>query len=278
MYSSRLTRSSAVLCAVLAAGATACGGSRGSSGKAAAPASVAAPASTSAAAGASPSVPDLSSMSADQVVDQIRATMGAVSTVHVAGYAMSDGQKMTLDVSADKNKNCTGTVTTGDTGSIELIHNSAGTWIKPDATYWKNMAAQKGNPQAGDAVAELFKGRWLTGAQDDPDLQGMADVCGVLAGLDEALNEDSTKSSAHKGDYAFVDGARALTVNVTDDSGPSILYPAADEQPYLLRVVNNGSDGGIVDLSDFNKPVDVQAPPADQVIDSGTFQQKVNSA
>ncbi|TQF03366.1 hypothetical protein E6W39_15430 [Kitasatospora acidiphila] len=277
MYSSRLARSSAVLCAVLAAGATACGGSQGSSGKAAAPASAAFPASASASAAASPSVPDMSSMSADRVIDRIRATMGTVSSVHVAGYAMSDGQKMTLDVSAGKNKNCTGTVTAGDTGSIELIHNSTGTWIKPDATYWKSMATQKGNPQAGDAVAELFKGRWLTGAQDDPDLKGMAEMCGVLAGIDDALGEDSTKTSATKGDYAFVDGARALVVNVTDDSGPTVLYPAADAQPYLLRVVNNGSDGGIVDLSDYDKPLDIQARPADQVIDSGTFQQKVNS-
>jgi hypothetical protein len=213
-------------------------------------------------------------MSAAQVVDQVRAAMSRVSTVHVVGDSTSDTQRMTLDIHADKNKNCTGTVTADDTGSIELIHNSAGTWFKPDATYWKHMAAQMGHPQAGDAVAAVFKGRWLTGAQDDPDLQGMAEMCGVLADLDDSLGQDSTRTNAKKLDYAFVDGARALVLIVSDDSGPGALYVNADGQPDLLRVENHGS----VDLSDLNKPLDIQAPPADQVIDGGAFQQQVNSA
>lgn len=34
---------------------------------------------------------------------------------------------------------------------------------------------------------------------------------------------------------------------------------------------------GQLDFGDFDKPLDIQAPPADQVIDLSLFQQKVKS-
>jgi hypothetical protein len=272
MYSSRLAAApvgTAVLCVVLAAAATACG----PSGKAAAPASAAAAVSASA---ASPAAPDVDSMTGDEVLRQIKTTMGTVSSVHVTGDVITGNQKVNFDLLMDKNQNCQGSATIDGTGAMDVVHTGAGTWIKPDDAFWQSMAAQQGKAQAGPAVAGMFKGRWLTGGQDDPDLKAAVGMCGLLAGI----TGDPTKSGASRGGYAFVDGQRALVVDVTDDNGngPTILYVPTDGQPYLLREVNNGPSPGRVDLDDFNKPLAVQAPPADQVIDSGALQQQLTSS
>ncbi|MCC9306978.1 hypothetical protein LN042_07630 [Kitasatospora sp. RB6PN24] len=261
MYSSRLVHS-AVLCVVLAGAVTACGSSKGTSSQAAAPGS------------ASQSGSNLSALSASQVLDQAKAAMGSLSSMHAKGYVTTDSDKITLDLSAGKNKDCTGTVSSASDGSMQIIHTSAGTWMKPDATFLQNIASHE-NSKAGAAAVQLFQGRWLTGGQDDPDLQSMAAMCDLMANM---ADDDSKQTGATKGSATTVNGTPALTVQVSDDSGPSTVYVATQGQPYLLRMENKGSDGGSVDFSDFNKPLNIQAPPADQVIDFSVFQQKVKAS
>jgi hypothetical protein len=270
MHVNRLVPS-AVLCVVLAVGATGCEGSGGSSGKAAALASTSAAASAS----ASPSGPDFTTMSAAQVVDRSRAAMASVGSMHVTGTMISAGDKLTIDLSADKDKNCTGTVSSSAVGSMQLIHTGASTWMKPDAAFLQHIAAQQGGGSADAAVLQLFQGRWLTGGQDDPDLQSMAGMCDLMSNIPGG---DSKLTSATKGNATNLNGAPVLTVLVSDDSGPSTLYVSAEGQPYLLRVDDDAPGGGTVNFGDFNKPLTVQAPPADQVVDFSVFQQKLRSA
>ena len=53
------------------------------------------------------------------------------------------------------------------------------------------------------------------------------------------------------------------------DGESTTLYVARDSaKPYILRVVTTGGDDpGTVTLKDYDKPVTVEAPPADQVMD-----------
>ncbi|MFE0463251.1 hypothetical protein ACFW1A_28765 [Kitasatospora sp. NPDC058965] len=269
---------SAVLCALLATGATACGSSTSTTAKAAPSGSAAAvsptAASPSASASASGTV-DLDSLTAAQVEDAAHAAMASLTSMRVAGSTTSDGQKITFDLTADKAKDCQGTVTIGSMGSIEILHNSTGSWVKPDQAFWKSAAAQQGKPGAGAMAAELFKGRYLTGGQDDPDMKQMTSMCDVVEGI---ANDTSKATNATKVGPATVNGQKTLGIKDTDDDGTvSTGYVATEGKPYLLRLVSEGSDGGQLDFTDFDKPLTVQAPPADQVVDFSLFKQKLNS-
>jgi hypothetical protein len=260
---------SGVLCALLATGATACGTTKGT-GAQAVPASSA---PVSASPSPSPSA-NLDSMTAAEVESAAQKAMAGLKSLRVAGTMTSDNQKITLDLSADKAKNCVGTVTIADMGSLEIRHTAAGTWIKPDQAFWKSVAAQQGKPQAGAMAAEIFKGRYLTGGPDDADMKEMTSMCDIIEGI---ANDDSAPTDATKVGTQTINGIKALGVKDTSDGTTSTGYVAEEGKPYLLRLVKEGAEGGQLDLSDFDKPLDIQAPPADQVIDMSMFKKKLNS-
>jgi hypothetical protein len=60
----------------------------------------------------------------------------------------------------------------GHGGSVELVKRGEQVWMKPDTAFWK---AQVPGPQ-GDAVAQLFKGRYIHGTTKDAMLKGLSDT------------------------------------------------------------------------------------------------------
>lgn len=63
-----------------------------------------------------------------------------------------------------------------------------------------------------------------------------------------------------------------------DGDATGTISVATSAKPYPVRIVQVGGDSpGTVDFSDYDKPLTVQAPPADQVIDVSQFQQELQS-
>jgi hypothetical protein len=267
MLSPRLARNAA-LAAALLAGATACG-STTAAGK---PAAAASPAPS---ASPTPAALAVDTLTADQISDKAKAAMGALSSLKVDGTMTTEDGKMSIHLAADRQKNCVGTVGIPGVGEIEIRHTGTQTWLKPDTAFWKSIAVKQGNPKAGPVVAELFKGRYLTGGADDPQLKQASEMCGLI----EGITSDDSPSKATKGAAGTVDGVRTFSLQVTDDQGQkSTLYIATEGKPYLIRMEQTeGSEPGRMDFSAFDKPVTVQAPPADDVIDYTVFQKKAQS-
>ncbi|MFF3069698.1 hypothetical protein [Kitasatospora sp. NPDC057936] len=265
MFSHRLARI-AVLCALLAAGVTACA-SQNAVEKADAPAQL---------GSTGPGGLDVDTLSADQIVDQAKAVMASVTSVHVVGDVVTDGDRITADLSADSSKNCTGTVSMGSIGTVQVIHTGAGTWMKPDDTYWASIAGKEGGgPQSGAKIAELFKGRYLVIGQGNADLKQLTAMCDLVG----AIAGDKSKSiGATKGGSVTVNGVKTLSITLPDDSAPTNLYIATEGKPYLIRMESGGKEASHYNFSDFDKPLPVQAPPVDQVIDFSVFAQEVKSA
>lgn len=269
MSSKRLVHA-AVICAVLATGATACGGNKKES--AAAPASSASSASAPAAS-PTPSL-DVATLSAEDISKQAHEAMATLTSFTVDGTLTSEGEKISLKVTADRQGNCTGTVGVPAMGQVELLRTGKQTYIKPDATFWKAIAGKEGNPKAGAVVAELFKGRYLTGGQDNADFREMAQMCDMVDGI---AKDDSPDNKVAKGTAGTTNGVKTFSLAASDTDGSvSTLYIATEGKPYLIKMEQTtGSEPGQMNLSGFNKPVTVQAPPADNVIDWSLFQQKV---
>ncbi|MGK4579099.1 hypothetical protein [Kitasatospora sp. HPMI-4] len=269
MLSKRLVRS-AVVCVLLAVGATACGGS--SKDKSAAPPT---PASTS--AKPSTSAVPAADADAEQLLEKAKAAMAGLTAQTLDGTVEKDGAKVTVHLAMDKKKNCTGTVTVPLEGGFEILRNEAGTWIKPDRTYWKTIATKNGSPKAGPVLAELFRGRYLAGAQDDKSVMGVTDeVCGWMGMFTQVAGKPSR---VVKGDVTtLLTPVRSVLLAAKDESGSSSFYVATEGEPYMVRMERSfAGHHSRLDFSDFNKPVTVTAPRADEVVDYSEFQAKLKN-
>ncbi|MFD0568031.1 hypothetical protein ACFQ0T_00420 [Kitasatospora gansuensis] len=216
-------------------------------------------------------------LSGADIAKQAQAAMAQLASVKIEGSVSSGGGMTTLQLAADKKGNCAGSVRVPATGQVDLLRTSTQVWLKPDAAFWKSIATQTGGAKAGAMAAELFKGRYLTGGQDDATVKQTASMCDLV---DAIAKDDDSPNTYTKGAMGITNGIKTFTLVATDAEGvKSTMYIATEGKPYLVKVERTDSPGSNhMNLSDFDKPVTVQAPPADTVIDYSAFQDKLKTA
>ncbi|MEU5432002.1 hypothetical protein AB0G73_01345 [Streptomyces sp. NPDC020719] len=92
-------------------------------------------------------------------------------------------------------------------------------------------------------------------------------------GLGECTREFASFGKAQQSDPVEVDGTRTIPVQVTDQAdkgGTYTFYVAAEGKPYILKVLYKGATlQSTTSFSAFDKPIDVRAPAAADVLDMG---------
>ncbi|MFC9267847.1 hypothetical protein ACFTXJ_08765 [Streptomyces zhihengii] len=206
-------------------------------------------------------------MSADRIADKaIAATKGAGS-LRMAGAIESDGDPVTVDLAMDSRDNCTGDLGVKG-GRAELRRLSDVIYLKGDGAFWRATMDERGSASpdgGGDGVVELMTDRWIKmPGSAIADMRGVCDLDAMLSELDD--EDDPTGMTLGKD--TEVDGVPAATLVRKDGRETTTAYVAKEGKPYLLKVVKaGGDDAGTVAFSDFDKPVRVQAPPSDEVVD-----------
>ncbi|MFJ8627605.1 hypothetical protein ACIRD3_32890 [Kitasatospora sp. NPDC093550] len=261
MLSKRLV-STAAICLLLAAGTAACGDDKsGKSGdsKAAAPQKL-----------------DTDKLSAQDIEKQAKDALAGATSLKISGTSVDEDGKTEINLSIDNKNQCTGTMTMPGMGKFEIISDGKTSYVKPDKDFWTTI----GGPNGAQA-AELFKGRYLTGFESDPSLGGLSSVCTLADFTKKVTEDDGTAHKVEKGSAGNVNGVKTFTLKSTDDKGEvSTVHIATEGKPYPVRVEHAGTkDGsGQVDLTDFDKPLTIQAPPADNVIDFTKFKSQFKTA
>ncbi|MFF4341580.1 hypothetical protein ACFY00_16795 [Kitasatospora sp. NPDC001540] len=236
-------------------GLTACdsGGGDGKEGDAA-------PAAAGTAAAASVAGGGLEALSPEQVMAEVRAASGKLTSVKVT-YGGTGS--VTGAVSSDTSGNCTGSLHLKDKGGFEIVRTGGTTWFKPDAEFAGTLT-----PGTGSAVV----GKWVVGARTSAGSFG--DFCDLALSTPKqsGLNDDGTpESGITMGGTRQVDGVEAVVLEVRSakHTGLPLEAVVADQgEPYLLSVSSGGSS---LRYGDFNVPVQVTAPPADQVVDPASL-------
>ncbi|MCX4747449.1 hypothetical protein OG455_18310 [Kitasatospora sp. NBC_01287] len=263
-------------CAALALTATACGssskhadtaaGAVGSAGPVSTPAapstapSSAAPttaAPSTPAAAPTPAGPDLSKMTGNQIEKQASDALGKATSLKLDAVGTDSGDSIEMHLSLDTTGDCSGSIAMGSKGSFQILSTPQQTWIQPDAKFWTTMGGAH-----GAEAAELFKGRWMTGSKDDPDLKSLAESCNLTQFTGD-MNQDGDQATKTGADT--VNGQPTVTLHIKSTDGTSgDMWVAAQGTPYPLKA--NTTNGKLA-FSNFDQPVVVQAPSADQVID-----------
>jgi hypothetical protein len=152
-----------------------------------------------------------------------------------------------------------------DGGSVEIVKRGGEVWMKPDTEFWK---AQVPGSQ-GDAVAELFRDRYVHGSTKDTLLKGLADTCDLSA-FQKNVDDSPGSSSLTKGDETTVDGTKVIPLKGQAHHGKATLYVTSDAPHRLVSATRKG-DGTDMTLSftDYDKPVPSRTPSPDDSVDVG---------
>ncbi|MFD0372638.1 hypothetical protein [Streptomyces sp. NPDC059071] len=253
-------RAATVVCTALIAGAVPV-----------APSALAAQAPPVAAAPAAPSPsPDpFKGLTADQIgARAVTATQSATS-LRMTGRVVSGGQPLDVDFSVNDKSECTGAIRLQG-GAAELRQTGRVTYMKGDEAFWRASMTSQGMPPAQiDATIELLKGRWLKIPQGRPGTEGLSGVCDLKALLADLGKDKEDRTGLVRGRDGEVNGTPVATLVKKKPGGETTTVSVSERgKPYILKTVKKGgSEPGSVTLSDYDKPVKVVVPPADETVD-----------
>ncbi|MFH9262772.1 hypothetical protein ACH4KN_00750 [Streptomyces sp. NPDC017546] len=210
---------------------------------------------------------DLDSLSAEEIVERSRDALLDVDSLRLSARGSLDGSgpDMNLDLTLDREGNCTGSVDMGDDGSVEIVKRGDDVWLKPDAAFWKKHV-----PIGGTTFDAILDGRYMKASADNPRLLSVTEVCD-LDTFRELISDNAgtaDRGTLTKGEKTEVNGAPAVPVTRTEDGERLTAYVAAEGTPYPVRItVRNADEEGTVDFSGFDRPVPTATPPADETVD-----------
>jgi hypothetical protein len=203
---------------------------------------------------------DFADEPADTIVKASKDDMGNLKAVKVSGDLTSGGQVISLDLQANADGDCTGSIGVGD-GSAELLGVGGDTWMKPDAAFWGSFAGD-----SADQVLGIVGDKWVVVPDSEDSIKQFCDVNDLLDQLLKGENDDSTYS---KNGTDTVDGDDVVKIDNEDpQDGTSTGYVLLDEPHYLVKIEKtSGDDTGAVTFSAFDEEFEVTAPADDEVVD-----------
>lgn len=198
----------------------------------------------------------------------VTATQSATS-VRMTGRVVSGGEQLDVDFSVDDHRDCTGVVRIQG-GAAELRQSAGVTYMKGDERFWRASMTSQGMPEPQIAATiELLKGRWLKitpGQAGSSDLSGVCDLKGLLANLGQT---EAERAALARGPDGVVSGTPVATLVKHSRGGQSTTVSVSERgKPYILKMVKaGGPEPGTIVLSEYDKPVKVVVPPADETVD-----------
>jgi hypothetical protein len=195
----------------------------------------------------------LTSLSADEILEKARQAVSEAKSVRVSGDTVEDdGTKLGIDYQISQT-GTTGTVTV-EGATFEILVTGEDFLMKGDKEAWTTITGEAG-------AGEVFAGRWVkvpTDDEDFEDLEGLADW-GLF--VEKIFTPDGSFS---KGETKQIDGVEVIGLVDDGKDGGTLWIPVHDEP---LPVQGIDEDGLTIEFRDWGKPVTIQTPPADEVID-----------
>lgn len=178
-------------------------------------------------------------------------------------------EQLRMDLALNPQGDCAGTIGQGG-NTAELIRADDASYVKGDADFWK----------AADVDSDMvnqFADQWVKISDQLEGAEDLAELCALDSLLEPVVLSDLilggpgvTKGEVHK-----VDGKLAIPVTAKDGDVTVRIEVATEGEPYILKLTESGSDEPRdVAFSEFNKPVKVKAPDAEDVIDLALWPRK----
>jgi hypothetical protein len=212
-------------------------------------------AGTAACGGGSGSPGDpLSGTSANQITSEAFANLKSASSVHVAGQMGTSGQAETINVTLGTD-NCQGTFSTQAKGPYSILTVNGSTYFSAGQTFWKASGA------TGSGLTLLTSKYVKVGPR-----KSTLDALGVMCHPSQLVGYNGAITGMVNHGITTFNGQKAL--HITDSGDAAGIYVSDTSTPELLHMT-----AGLTDLtfSNFNVPLNLTAPPANQTLDGKKY-------
>ncbi|MFN8195535.1 MAG: hypothetical protein U0R80_14790 [Nocardioidaceae bacterium] len=202
---------------------------------------------------------DFAGQSGKEIKDAVVADMKELDSLAMSAEVNANGQAIQLDLAMDTDGQCVGTVGMQG-GTAQIMSVGGDLYMKGDEDFWKATAGDQ-----ADAVIALIGDRWAKQAGTG----GFGSFCDLDGLLSSFEDDGSDSEDPTVGDVEDLDGQQAVKLSSKDSSGDDVaVWVSAEDPHYILKLeTSSASDPGTVTLSDFNEPVDVEAPAEDEYVD-----------
>ena len=215
---------------------------------------------------------------ADAIVTAASKAMQDVTSMRLTGQVRSHGNQFFIDVTADRDDRCTGTVRFGRS-HIDVRRMGDKVWLKGESGAYNRLSRV---PLPAHTLRRLSSSWGLL--DDDKALNKACDLDAFLedfAVVDYGA-EDDGKAGKKAGKQDDLSGEVDVTVGEeTSMSGQKVVelsgspggqhqelsWVLSDAPHYVVKVESTSAqDGGSLSLSEFNEDVEVEAPDPKDVI------------
>lgn len=202
--------------------------------------------------------------SGPEVVNKALTKTTGVKSLRIGlDMTTSDG-RVVADFATSLGGDCTGTMTMGGTGTMEVRKTGDTVYTKLDETLLREQS--KGEPKADvDAAVKLIAGRWMESKASEPDTKDTIEFCDLKGLLKEFEAGDN---AARKKGPTTVAGKPALRLTEKEGKETFTIDVSAEGAPYILRVTSRGGEEPMtMNLSEFDVPVVAEKPAAKDIVD-----------
>jgi hypothetical protein len=199
-----------------------------------------------------------------EITKATSADMKELKSLHMAGNLVTDNSKIGIDVSADTDGACHGTISQGE-GHAQVLSTGDQSWMKPDDTFWELSA-----PGQAAAIEQAVGDKWVV-VPASADFSSFCDLDGLLDSFDD--DDDSSDGPTKKEGVESVGGEDAVKLTGKSDGQSMAAWVAVDDPHHILKfeLGEGGDTSGTLTFSDFDEPVEVTAPAPSDVFDLGSL-------
>lgn len=208
---------------------------------------------------------------ADKSLEEIRkaalSDMQTLTAVRMTGTLTDDGVETSLDLNLSTDGDCTGSIAV-DGAEADIIGLGDDSYLKASAEFWAQSAGTgAGGRKQAEAITAMLGDKWAKVPGGD-----FTEICDLDAFLENLDSDDESESAEEPGKVVGetdLDGTPAVEINSTEDGEENTLWVGSEDgKHYILKMeIVGGDEPGEFTFSEFNEPTDVQAPPADEVLD-----------
>ncbi|OPC78104.1 hypothetical protein B4N89_38550 [Embleya scabrispora] len=199
---------------------------------------------------------DLSKLSTEAVSERVARAVDRVHSVRATVELRRNGTTQRTDLRLDIRTGDYSATAKTSSYTIETVRIGEDVYVKAPRAYWQSRL---GRDKA--ALLNSLDGKYGHVAADDParstmkNLSKKADPHTILPNLGDAERRpDST-----------VDGRRVVVLAESGEKNPDLLYIPVEGPALPVKVA--GSDSATLTWSEYDHPVDIQAPAPDRIVE-----------
>jgi hypothetical protein len=201
----------------------------------------------------------VASKSANQIVAAATSAINGAKSFTYGGTTRSSGVPTGLKISLSSAGDGQGTLTSSGQ-PVKLIKIGDTLYVSSTVAFWtKNLGASAG---------QTLGTKWVSASSTDSDYAGIANLFEASEITGQFLSTSGTTWT--KGKTSTVNGQPVVAVVGKSGSTVNTVYVATTGKAYVIRISAPGGNGGTLNFTNYNKPVNPTAPPNPISVPSST--------